>query len=90
MKNKPSWQKILIWADLVCVVGALILLIAAIFQGPPEGGFHTVLRFVSWAMMGVHFVLHGILNWKEHRWLAIFDLSIVAFALILVVLSFLR
>ena len=49
-----------------------------------------LLRFVSWAMMGMHFVLHGILNWKEQRWLAIFDLGVVAFALILVVLAFLR
>ena len=90
MKNEPLWRKGLIWADVVCLIGALIFLIAAIFQGTPEGGFHTVLRFVSWAMMGVHFVLHGILNWEEHRWLAIFDLSIVAFALILLLFAFMR
>ncbi len=90
MQNKPRWQKILIWADLVCVVGALIFLTAAIFLGPPEGGLHGNLRFVSWAMMGVHFVLHGILNWEEHRWLAVFELSIVAFSLIAILLAFLR
>ena len=90
MKNEPLWRKGLIWADLVCIIGALAALTAAIWMGGPENGTYMILRFVSWALMGVHFVLHGILNWKEHRWLAIFDLSIVAFALILVALSFLR
>ena len=90
MKNEPLWRKGLIWADLVCIIGALAALTAAIWLGDPENGTYLILRFVSWALMGVHFVVHGILNWKEHRWLAIFDMSVVAFALILVVLTFLR
>ena len=90
MKNEPLWRKSLIWADVVCIIGALVTLTAAIWLGDPENGTYIILRFVSWAMMGVHFVLHGILNWKEQRWLSIFELGIVAFALILVVLSFLR
>ena len=90
MKNEPLWRKGLIWADLVCIIGALAALTAAIWLGDPENGTYLILRFASWALMGVHFVIHGILNWKEHRWLAIFDMGIVAFALILVMLSFLR
>ena len=90
MKNKPLWQKILIWADMVCVIGALIALTAAIWMGASENGTYMILRFVSWALMGVHFVLHGILNWKENRWLAIFELSAVAFVLVFAVLTLLR
>lgn len=90
MKYEPLWRKCLIWADMACVIGALVALTAAIWMGDPENGTYMILRFVSWALMGVHFVMHGILNWKEHRWLAIFDVSVVAFVLILVVLSFLR
>ena len=90
MKYEPLWRKRLIWADMACVIGALVALIAAIWMGDTEHGTYMLLRGVSWALMGVHFVMHGILNWKEHRWLAIFDMGIVAFALILVLLSFLR
>ena len=90
MKNEPLWRKGLIWADLVCIIGSLAALTAAILLGDPENGTYLILRFVSWALMGVHFVLHGILNWKEHRGLAIFELGAVAFCLILVVLTFLR
>ena len=90
MQNEPLWRKGLIWADLVCIIGALAALTAAIWLGDPENGTYLILRFVSWALMGVHFVLHGIVHWKEQRWLSIFELGIVAFALILVVLSFLR
>ena len=90
MKNRPLWQKIVIGTDIACVIGALIALTAAIWLAQPESGAYLLLRFVSWALMGMHFLLHGILNWKEQRWLAIFDLGVVAFALILVVLAFLR
>ena len=90
MKYEPLWRKSLIWADLVCIIGALAALTAAIWMGDPENGTYMILRFVSWALMGVHFVIHGILNWKEHRWLAIFDMGIVAFALILLLFAFLR
>ena len=90
MKNRPLWKKIMIGADIACVIGSLIALTAAIWLVQPESGMYMLLRFVSWSMMGVHFVLHGILSWKEQRWLAIFDLGVVAFALILVVLAFLR
>ena len=90
MKNKPLWQKILIWADMVCVIGALIALTAAIWMGASENGTYMILRFVSWALMGVHFVLHGILNWTEQRGLAIFELSAVAFVLVFAVLTLLR
>ena len=90
MKNRPLWKKIMIGADIACVIGSLISLTVAIWLVQPESGRYMLLRFVSWAMMGVHFVLHGILNWKEQRGLAIFDLGVVAFALILVVLAFLR
>ena len=90
MKNKPLWQKILIWADMVCVIGALIVLTAAIWMGASENGTYMILRFVSWALMGMHFVLHGILNWKEQRGLAIFELSAVAFVLVFSVLTLLR
>ena len=90
MKNKPLWQKILIWADMACVIGALIALTAAIWMGASENGTYMILRFVSWALMGMHFVLHGILNWKENRWLAIFELGAVAFVLVFAVLTFLR
>ena len=76
--------------DVVCIIGALVTLTAAIWLGDPENGTYIILRFVSWALMGMHFVLHGILNWKEQRGLAIFDLGVVAFALILVMLAFLR
>ena len=88
--NRPLWEKALIWTDPVCVIAALICQIAAIFLGSPEGGLHGNLRLVSWAMMGLHFLLNGILNWKEHRWLAVFEVGIVVFALILMILSFLR
>ena len=90
MKNKPLWQKLLIWADMACVIGALIALTAAIWMGASENGTYMILRFVSWALMGVHFVLHGILNWKEQRGLAIFELGAVAFVLVFAVLTFLR
>ena len=90
MKNKPLWQKILIWSDMACVICALIALTAAIWMGDSENVTYMILRFVSWALMGVHFVLHGILNWKEQRGLAIFELSAVAFVLVLAVLTFLR
>ena len=90
MKNEPLWRKGLIWADLVCIIGSLAALTAAILLGDPENGPYMILRFASWALMGVHFVLHGILNWKEHRWLAIFEMSVVVFALILLLLTFLR
>ena len=90
MKDKALWQKALIGADLACTIMALVTITVAIWMTQPESGAYTLLRFVSWALMGMHFVLHGILNWKEQRGLAIFDLGVVAFALILVVLAFLR
>ena len=88
--NTPKWQKILAGADLACTIVALVTFTVAIWMTQPESGAYMLLRFVSWALMGMHFVLHGILNWKEQRGLAIFDLGVVAFALILVVLAFLR
>ena len=88
--NTPKWKKILAGADLACTIVALVTFTVAIWMTQPESGAYMLLRFVSWALMGVHFVLHGILNWKEQRGLAIFDLGVVAFALILVVLAFLR
>ena len=88
--NTPKWQKILAAADLACTIMALVTITVAMWMVQPESGAYMLLRFVSWALMGMHFVLHGILNWKEQRGLAIFDLGVVAFALILVVLAFLR
>ena len=88
--NTPKWQKILAGADLACTIVALVIFTVAMWMVQPESGAYMLLRFVSWALMGMHFVLHGILNWKEQRGLAIFDLVVVAFALILVVLAFLR
>ena len=88
--NTPKWKKILAGADLACTIMALVTFTVAIWMIQPESGAYMLLRFVSWALMGMHFVLHGILNWKEQRGLAIFDLGVVAFALILVVLAFLR
>ena len=88
--NTPKWQKILAGADLACTIVALVTFTVAIWMTQPESGAYMLLRFVSWALMGMHFVLHGILNWKEQRGLAIFDLGVVAFVLILVVLAFLR
>ena len=90
MKNKPLWQKILIWADMACVITALIALTVEILMGATENDTYMILRFVSRALMGVHFVLHGILNWKEQRGLAIFELSAVAFVLVFAVLTLLR
>ena len=90
MKDKALWQKALIGADLACTIMALVTITVAMWMVQPESGAYMLLRFVSWALMGMHFVLHGILNWKEQRWLAIFDLGVVAFALILVMLAFLR
>ena len=89
MKNRPIWQKTVMCADIVCVIGALIALTAAIWVAQPESGTYMLLRFVSWALMGVHFVFRGILNWKELRWLAVFEFGIVAFVLILVLILFL-
>ena len=88
--NTPKWKKILAGADLACTIMALVTITVAMWMVQPESGAYMLLRFVSWALMGMHFVLHGILNWKEQRGLAIFDLGVVAFALILVVLAFLR
>ena len=88
--NAPKWRKILAGADLACTIMALVTISVAMWMVQPESGAYMLLRFVSWALMGMHFVLHGILNWKEQRGLAIFDLGVVAFALILVVLAFLR
>ena len=90
MKNKPLWQKLLIWADMACVITALIALTVEILMGATENDTYMILRFVSHALMGVHFVLHGILNWKEQRGLAIFELGAVAFVLVLAVLTLLR
>ena len=90
MKNKPLWQKILIWADMACVITALIALTVEILMGATENDTYMILRFVSRALMGVHFVLHGILNWKEQRGLAIFELGAVAFVLVFAVLTLLR
>ena len=90
MKDKALWQKVLIGADLACTIMALVTITIVMWMVQPESGAYLLLQFVSWALMGMHFVLHGILNWKEQRWLAIFDLGVVAFALILVVLAFLR
>ena len=88
--NTPKWQKVLIGADLACTIMALVMITVAMWMVQPESGAYMLLRFVSWSLMGMHFVLHGILNWKEQRGLAIFDLGVVAFVLILVVLAFLR
>ena len=88
--NAPKWRKILAGFDLACTIMALVTITVAMWMVQPESGAYMLLRFVSWALMGMHFVLHGILNWKEQRGLAIFDLGVVAFALILVVLAFLR
>ena len=88
--NAPKWRKILAGVDLACTIMALVIFTVAMWMVQPESGAYMLLRFVSWALMGMHFVLHGILNWKEQRGLAIFDLGVVAFALILVVLAFLR
>ena len=90
MKNKPLWQRLLIWADMACVITALIALTVEILMGATEIETYMILRFVSRALMGVHFVLHGILNWKEQRGLAIFELSAVAFVLVFAVLTLLR
>ena len=90
MKNKPLWQRLLIWADMACVITALIALTAEILMGTTENDTYMILRFVSRALMGVHFVLHGILNWKEQRGLAIFELGAVAFVLVFAVLTLLR
>ena len=90
MKDKALWQKALIGADLACTIMALVTISVAMWMVQPESGAYMLLRFASWALMGMHFVLHGILNWKEQRGLAIFDLGVVAFALILVMLAFLR
>ena len=90
MKNKPLWQKILIWADMACVITALIALTVVILMGATENDTYMILRFLSHALMGVHFVLHGILNWKEQRGLAIFELGAVAFVLVFAVLTLLR
>ena len=90
MKNKPLWQKLLIWADMACVISALIALTVEILMGATENGAYMILRFASRALMGVHFVLHGILHWKEQRGLAIFELSAVAFVLVFAVLTLLR
>ena len=88
--NTPKWKKILAGADLACTIMARVTITVAMWMVQPESGAYMLLRFVSWALMGMHFVLHGILNWKEQRGLAIFDLGVVDFALILVVLTFLR
>ena len=88
--NTPKWQKILAGADLACTIMALVIFTVAIWVAQPESGTYMLLRFVSWALMGVHFVLHGILSWKEQRGLAIFELGAVAFVLVLVVFAFLR
>ena len=90
MKDKALWQKVLISADLACTIMALVTITVAMWMVQPESGAYMLLRFVSWALMGMHFVLHGILNWKEQRGLAIFDLGVVAFALVLAMLAFLR
>ena len=90
MRNKPLWQKILICTDMACVITALIALTVEILMGATENETYMILRFVSRALMGVHFVLHGILNWKEQRGLAIFELGAVAFVLVLAVLTLLR
>ena len=88
--NAPKWRKILAGVDLACTIVALVTFTVAIWMTQPESGAYMLLRFVSWALMGMHFVLHGILNWKEQRGLAIFDLGVVAFALVLAMLAFLR
>ena len=90
MKDKALWQKVLIGADLACTIVALVIFTVAMWMAQPESGTYMLLRFVSWALMGMHFVLHGILNWKEQRGLAIFEFGAVAFALVLVMLAFLR
>ena len=88
--NAPKWRKILAGFDLACTIVALVIFTVAIWMAQPESGTYMLLRFVSWALMGVHFVLHGILSWKEQRGLAVFELGAVAFALVLVVFAFLR
>ena len=88
--NAPKWRKILAGADLACTIMALVIFTVAMWMVQPESGVYMLLRFVSWALMGMHFVLHGILSWKEQRGLSVFELGAVAFALILVVLAFLR
>ena len=90
MKSKPLWQKLLIWADMACVITALVALTVEILMGATENDTYMILRFVNRALMGVHFVLHGILNWKEQRGLAIFELGAVAFVLVFAVLTLLR
>ena len=90
MKDKALWQKVLIGADLACTIMALVIFTVAMWMVQPESGAYMLLRFVSWALMGMHFVLHGILNWKEQRGLAIFEFGAVAFALVLAMLAFLR
>ena len=92
--NDPKWRKILAGADMACIIVAVVSLTVSIFLGYqagfPANGPAFLFRFLYWALMGVHFVLHGILNWKEQRGLAIVELGAVAFMLVLVVLAFLR
>ena len=90
MKDKALWQKVLIGADLACTIMALVTITVAMWMVQPESGAYMLLRFVSWALMGMHFVLHGILNWKEQRGLAIFELGAVAFVLVFAVLTLLK
>ena len=52
MKNKPLWQKLLIWADMACVISALIALTVEILMGATENGAYMILRFASRALMG--------------------------------------
>ena len=90
MKNKPLWQKVLIGEDMVCAVGAFSCLIGSLWMGYPENETAVLLQGGYMVLMGLHFVLQGILNWRENRWFAIFELGAVAFVLVLVVLKFIR
>ena len=88
--KKPLWQKILIGADVGCAVGAIICLTVSLCMGYPENWTAVLFQGGYLSLLGRHFVFHGILNWKEHRWLAIFELGAVTLGLIFVMLAFLR
>ncbi len=89
-KKKPLWEKVLIVADMVCLIACIILLLAAICMEYPDHTFAITPRFGYQALMVLHFLIHGILNWKDHRWFAIFELGICAFGLVMLVLALLR
>ena len=88
--GNPLWRKVLTGAGLVCSIAAFIFALMAIGAETPGNTLPFDPRLCYQVLMGLFFVIQGILDWKEHRLRAAFDFGIPALVLVLLALRYLR